>query len=491
MKKFLLRFLLGVFVFFSFFVGSRNEIMAAVPAYLQSRDSYSTGYVSSRNVTFTNAVANGNLVIVAVSAYRAENSPVINSVTDNKGNVYTKISQVPVIPSGDDHISLWYANNVVGGSSFRVTSTPSQPSYVSIAIHEYSGLGAVDQVRGANGSGASSDTGITSPTLGGNELVFGAIMHLSFGNPSATAGTGFTIRRKLTNRTSYQSLVTEDRSVVSTGEGFKATLAWGSSVPWQGIVAVLRSSDTPTPTPSPTPTPTPGQHPVVPGQQVAYTSSTADRPYLLFLPNNYSTQAPEGGWPTIVFLHGYGIVVAGDDVNLIRMEDLPSMVDQTPDFQFVVVSPRLYSSDAPNFWLTDSAVTSIMSLIDEIQANYNVNAQKLNLTGYSMGAGATWNIALKYPSRFHTVAPAAGFYGYPPYVPSNICDLAGTPIWAFHGALDDQVPLSAQQQLVDAVRACGNTNVNFSIFPNRSHMIGDLAFYNNYELYNWMMSIAP
>ena len=62
-----------------------------------------------------------------------------------------------------------------------------------------------------------------------------------------------------------------------------------------------------------------------------------------------------------------------------------------------------------------------------------------------------------------------GYYGWPFTVPENICDLKDVPVWAFHGAKDEVMPLEAEQMLVDALKACGG-NVQFTVFPELAMM---------------------
>lgn len=60
------------------------------------------------------------------------------------------------------------------------------------------------------------------------------------------------------------------------------------------------------------------------------------------------------------------------------------------------------------------------------------------------------------------------------------------PIWAFHGAKDEIVPLDAEQMLVDALKACGG-EVHFIVYPDDSHDISDQV-YSESKLHDWMLS---
>ena len=92
-----------------------------------------------------NPVTNGNTIVVAVSDYSYAPAEVV-SVTDNKGNFYTKAITDPIIPSGNSQISIWYATNVVGGFNLTITATSNENyAHLTLAVHEYSGISNLDQ----------------------------------------------------------------------------------------------------------------------------------------------------------------------------------------------------------------------------------------------------------------------------------------------------------------------------------------------------------
>ena len=74
------------------------------------------------------------------------------------------------------------------------------------------------------------------------------------------------------------------------------------------------------------------------------------------------------------------------------------------------------------------------------------------------------------------------FHGFP----KRVERLKRTPVWAFHGALDDAVPLSESERLVDALEKCGG-NVKLTVYPRAAHDSWTET-YNNPELYSWFLS---
>jgi dipeptidyl aminopeptidase/acylaminoacyl peptidase len=58
------------------------------------------------------------------------------------------------------------------------------------------------------------------------------------------------------------------------------------------------------------------------------------------------------------------------------------------------------------------------------------------------------------------------------------------PVWAFHGAKDDIVPLAESERLVESLRGCSG-NVRLTVYPDAAHDSWT-ATYRNPELYTWL-----
>jgi predicted esterase len=212
-----------------------------------------------------------------------------------------------------------------------------------------------------------------------------------------------------------------------------------------------------------------------------YTSEKAHLNYLLYLPGEYGVD-PGRTWPLLIYLHGMDRVNTSVDV-LRNDYPLNTLADQD-DFPFVVLAPQ--GTGEHEFWATDEMVTSIMTLLDEVQSVLAVDANRIYLTGVSAGGNGTWSIGVRHPERFAAMVSVMGYYGWPPTVPGSICDLADIPVWAFHGAKDELIPLEAEQSLVDALRACGG-DVQFTVFPDVGHEVDAQQIYTS-ELYTWLLS---
>ena len=169
-------------------------------------------------------------------------------------------------------------------------------------------------------------------------------------------------------------------------------------------------------------------------------------------------------------LHGAG--ECGTNLDLLKRNGPPKYVLSHPDFPFILVSPQ-----SKGGW--DLHV--LIALLDEVVSKYRVDRSQIYLTGLSMGGGGAWNLAAAHPERFAAVVPVSGVGD-----PAAARKLATLPIWVFHGAKDDLVPLQASQEMVDALREVGNA-AKFTIYPDAGHDSWTPT-YNNPALFDWFLN---
>lgn len=199
--------------------------------------------------------------------------------------------------------------------------------------------------------------------------------------------------------------------------------------------------------------------------------------YLRYLPQDYGKQAGEK-WPLILFLHGAG--ERGDDLNLVKKHGLARVVEER-DLPFVILSPQC----PVNHWWSDFLPT-LDALVQQAIDTLAVDPRRVYCTGLSMGGYGSWHLAAEYPQRFAAVAPICGGGGWMYGFPERVSDIAHLPIWVFHGAKDNVVPLRESQVMVDALKGCG-ADVRFTIYPEAMHDAWTVT-YNNPALYDWFLS---
>ncbi len=200
--------------------------------------------------------------------------------------------------------------------------------------------------------------------------------------------------------------------------------------------------------------------------------------YLLHVPAAYG-QDPDRRWPLILFLHGAG--ERGDDVRRVALHGPIKVVEAGTDLPFIIVAPQC----PEQHWWSDYH-DDLLGLIDSVSAEYVVDPARVYLTGLSMGGFGTWHLAAEYPERFAAIAPICGgglwAYGFP----ERADDLRGLPVWAFHGLLDDVVPVQETAKLVAVLQAAGG-DVKMTIYPDKKHDSWTET-YANPALYEWFLS---
>jgi predicted peptidase len=157
---------------------------------------------------------------------------------------------------------------------------------------------------------------------------------------------------------------------------------------------------------------------------------------------------------------------------LVKKHGPPKIVETKRDFPFIVVSPQ----SPRRGWSPES----LAALLDEIVLNYQVDRDRVYLTGLSMGGYGTWTLAAAYPEKFAAIAPICGGGS-----PEDAARLKGLPIWVFHGAKDKAVPLERSEEMVKAIEDSGG-KVKFTVYPDAEHDSWT-ATYDNPELYQWLL----
>jgi predicted peptidase len=91
-----------------------------------------------------------------------------------------------------------------------------------------------------------------------------------------------------------------------------------------------------------------------------------------------------------------------------------------------------------------------MQLIDELVAKYPIDKTRIYITGLSMGGFGTWDLICRYPGVFAAAVPICGGGDI-----KKAALLKNTPIWVFHGSIDNVVKVVLSRNMVNAIKASG------------------------------------
>ncbi|MDQ2739311.1 MAG: hypothetical protein M3Y35_12025, partial [Actinomycetota bacterium] len=131
-------------------------------------------------------------------------------------------------------------------------------------------------------------------------------------------------------------------------------------------------------------------------------------------------------------------------------------------------------------------------------SQYSTDPSRVYLTGNSMGGIGTWDLMIKYNAIdgtngkiFAAGMPLAGStydYGYPTPDPSVVAELKNVPIWAIHGAQDDQVPPAWDEAMASALS--GSSTFHYTEDPNLGHDVWDTYYPLPYgkQYWDWLFS---
>lgn len=192
--------------------------------------------------------------------------------------------------------------------------------------------------------------------------------------------------------------------------------------------------------------------------------------------------------PCILFLHGRG--ESGTDGNKMLIQGLGAAVQWNADaWPFVIIFPQKPDPNRP--W--DDYASDVMQILSRVRSQQPIDGRRIHLTGLSQGGRGAWVLAARNPGAFAAVAPVCGVA--PTESPKSIAAALGdTPVWAFHGELDDVVPPASTRAIIDALRAerstrAGTAETKATFFPKANHNAWDPA-YRETDLAGWFLGHA-
>lgn len=189
--------------------------------------------------------------------------------------------------------------------------------------------------------------------------------------------------------------------------------------------------------------------------------------YALHIPANTNEKKP-----LIVFLHGSG--EKGTDIEKVKVHG-PFKYLKTHELDAYILAPQCPENE---YWNEEV----LYRLILKIQKENNIDANRIYLTGLSMGGWGAWNLAFAHPETFAALVPIAGFVDRVPMIED--CKIKNIPTRIFHGLLDDVVNVDYAITIYKKLKTC-NANVQLTIFDDAGHDSWSKV-YDNQEIYDWM-----
>ena len=183
-------------------------------------------------------------------------------------------------------------------------------------------------------------------------------------------------------------------------------------------------------------------------------------------------------YPLVIVLHGSGGI--GHD-NLSQLGALAlswSAPDIRASFPAYVLAPQFpersanYQRSAADGLLAASPgpnLPTLTALVDDLRQRYPIDAKRIYITGFSMGASAATQALLQRPGLF---AAAAAFSGVPPER-SAAARLATTPLLIVHGTADRDNPIAPDRAMVAALQRQPGARVRLLEYQGMPHQVPD------------------
>jgi phospholipase/carboxylesterase len=193
--------------------------------------------------------------------------------------------------------------------------------------------------------------------------------------------------------------------------------------------------------------------------------------------------------PLLLLLHGYGS----------NEQDLFSFASELPDEYYVISARAPYDLQFGSYaWYAigfdeegikssdhDQARISrdtIAGFIDELVANYPINANDVTLIGFSQGSILSYATALSYPEKVQRVVAMSGYMNLD-IVKQDYQnnDFSNLKMFISHGTVDQVIPVEWARKAPAVLDSLGIANV-YKEYP-----VGHgVAPQNFYDLKNWL-----
>jgi hypothetical protein len=187
--------------------------------------------------------------------------------------------------------------------------------------------------------------------------------------------------------------------------------------------------------------------------------------YRLLKPLNYDSQKR---YPLVVSLP-YGGQPGTDTIRQIEGAQAAELLStdvnrrKYPAFIFVPNCPAGSGwGGIPNYPSVDTLVYKAIAALDTV---FSIDTKRRYVTGISRGGYGSWHFICTRPDMFAAAIPICG--GDDPKLASKIINVS---VWAFHGAKDQNVPVSNSRGMIEGMKKAG-LKPRYTEYPNEGHNI--------------------
>lgn len=212
------------------------------------------------------------------------------------------------------------------------------------------------------------------------------------------------------------------------------------------------------------------QSQLIEGEETTSVSETLK--YYLYYPEAYQANDTDR-FPLLLFLHGGG--ESGQDLEALKTNGPPKLLVEGKQFPFLILAPQ---HPHPKKWWN---IRAVMALLETVIEENRVDRNRIYVTGLSRGGSAAWELAVQYPDTFAAMMIVCGMtpVPYAHWINKNM------PIWVFHGARDQVIPVEHSEKMVAKLKEMGYP-VRYTRYEDVAHNAWERA-YTTEEVYTWLM----
>jgi pimeloyl-ACP methyl ester carboxylesterase len=167
-------------------------------------------------------------------------------------------------------------------------------------------------------------------------------------------------------------------------------------------------------------------------------SASANSPYVIHVPLDYRGDQP---FPLIVYLSGGGGLA---------FDAALSSAETVTHAGYLV----LYPNAGGAMWWEPKTSEMVHALLLEVLRAYNVDTNRVYLTGFSNGGTGSIELGTRWPDRFAAIASLMGAgLDTPSGTKLPLQNLLDVPVLFLHGDKDPRIPPSASTRTYDELRA--------------------------------------
>ncbi|MFW5688688.1 MAG: PHB depolymerase family esterase [Spirochaetota bacterium] len=185
--------------------------------------------------------------------------------------------------------------------------------------------------------------------------------------------------------------------------------------------------------------------------------------------------------PLVVLLHGLGGSGRDNRARGIHSFDVLASPAVRSSYPAYLLTPQL---PAGMGWEATDAdpLVAVAELTERVVREHRVDPGRIYLVGEGSGAEAARRLAIRAPGRYAAVVLLSGVER-----PAGADELAGVPLWVFHGAEDERYPVAAARALVSALWAADARAVRYTEYPELGHASWERAW-EEPRLLPWLFS---